>query len=136
MKVKTEKISKRALNLINHSGAISTAMRRLIIFAAQNPGFDPANYGGCASAYRSDSRQAQKAWREFYDLVWHYNIERLSNDDLQQAGKQAFSGRLEWNGKEWDYCTGQYFPTEYRWAAVAVLKAALFNKGFLKIEPE
>lgn len=37
----------------------------------------------------------------------------------------SFAGRLSWDGKTLDYCTGQYFCTEYRAAACAGLSLAL-----------
>jgi hypothetical protein len=40
---------------------------------------------------------------------------------------RAYSGRLEWNGTKLEYTAGQYFPTEYRKAACAVLSQALWT---------
>lgn len=40
---------------------------------------------------------------------------------------RAFSGRLSWDGSTLDYCAGQYYPTEYRKAACAVLSSALWS---------
>jgi len=40
---------------------------------------------------------------------------------------RAYSGRLEWNGNKLEYTAGQYFPTEYRKAACAVLSQALWT---------
>lgn len=40
---------------------------------------------------------------------------------MQEALK-AFSGRLEWQGDHFEYCTGQYFPTEFAPAAATVLE--------------
>ena len=40
---------------------------------------------------------------------------------------RAYSGRLEWNGKELHYTAGQYFPTEYRKSVCAVLSQALWD---------
>ena len=40
---------------------------------------------------------------------------------------RAFSGRLSWDGSTLDYCTGQYYPTEYRKAVCAVLSQALWT---------
>jgi hypothetical protein len=42
---------------------------------------------------------------------------------MAEALRGAFSGRLEWHPDGYfDYCTGQYYPTEYRSAAAAVLE--------------
>jgi hypothetical protein len=40
---------------------------------------------------------------------------------------RAYSGRLKWNGTTLEYTTGQYFPTEYRKSACAVLSQALWD---------
>lgn len=51
--------------------------------------------------------------------------------DMIAEGFRAFSGRLsivERDGKvALDYCTGQYFPTEYRAAACAVCASILWT---------
>jgi len=46
---------------------------------------------------------------------------------LIESFPRAFSGRLELKNGELNYCTGQYFPTEYRKAVCAVLAYALWN---------
>lgn len=108
-------------------------MKTLIIEALrswinQRPGLDYANYGD-PSAYRSDVRsigQDLKHARELLAAVaWRDGI---TDADLIDASRRAFSGRLAIdtrNGVSIDYCTGQYWPTEYRRAAAAVLAAAL-----------
>jgi hypothetical protein len=47
-------------------------------------------------------------------------------------GQRAFSGRLTYDAarNEWEYVTGQYFPTEYREAACAVLASAFRDRGY------
>jgi hypothetical protein len=48
------------------------------------------------------------------------------------TGQRAFAGRLTYDAArgEWEYTTGQYFPTEYRAAACAVLASALRDRGY------
>lgn len=112
------------------------------IFAAftqwinQKPRLDFANYGD-RRAYASEVRQitkdkhtATKALREAQS--YPFNAEAMA-----QALRGSYSGRLSWVLKNpckcglehcpvhevgaFDYCTGQYWPTEYRKAAYAVL---------------
>lgn len=95
------------------------------------PGLEFANYGDIR-AYRAESRQILRDKRDFEQLFnavsWR---DSLTADDLQ-AATRAYSGRLQIKeGPERrvtvEYCTGQYYPTEYRKAACAVLAAALWD---------
>lgn len=101
-------------------------------FANQKPGLDYGNYGD-ASAYRSECRAITNDLHDARELLatvsWR---EGITADDLKSAMARAFSGRLTWtpdgNGSgTLDYTTGQYFPTEYRKAACAVLATALWQ---------
>lgn len=105
-------------------------------FINQKSNLDPANYG-ChpdqraypgnrewwdavrsmrreADSIKRDGTRARKALREAMSYPFNAAI-------MAEAFGRAFSGRLSWNGHELEYCTGQYFPTEYRAAALAVL---------------
>lgn len=105
-------------------------------FIRQRPGLEFGNYGGVTS-YRSECRDIARDKREAETLLaavrWRDSI---SADALIQAAKHAYSGRLTIVAKSADpkhqlarieYCTGQYFPTEYRKAVCAVLAAALWD---------
>lgn len=121
-------------------------------FAAQNSGIDYRNYYSTWAdkdgirAYRADSREISKAWGEFKRFLQVAAADGVTDAHVIEAGQRAFSGRLTWKiepakihrktakGGEvvtaetrgrWDYCTGQYFPTEYRRAACAVLDEAI-----------
>jgi len=63
----------------------------------------------------ADGTRARKALREAMGLL-------PANPAILADSFRAFSGRLEWKGDHLSYCTGQYFPTEYRKAAAAVLE--------------
>lgn len=98
----------------------------------QRPGLEFALYGDIAS-YRSESRgitQQLKDARTFLRWVeWHDSI---TAEDLAAAFRGAFSGRLTLRTAadrriELDYCTGQYWPTEYRLAAAAVLRSVIWD---------
>lgn len=93
----------------------------------QRPGLDFANYGD-VTAYRSEMRSITKDGREAKILLRDVrNRPSITAEHLKDALKHSYSGRLSWNGKELDYCTGQYWPTEYRRAACAVLASVLWN---------
>lgn len=129
--------------------AICDALARWI---KQRPGLEYGNYGDRAS-YTSECRGIARDKREAETLLaavrWRDGI---NADALIKAARDAFSGRLTIRELEWkqyapeecpgkpcstdcdhrqfrgfavDYCTGQYFPTEYRKAACAVLASAL-----------
>ena len=95
-------------------------------FMSQRPGLEFANYGD-VSAYRSESRAITQdlhhARRLLAAVSWRSSI---TADNLKEAFR-AFSGRLSWDGSRLDYCTGQYFPTEYRKAVCAVLASAIWD---------
>lgn len=101
-------------------------------FISQRPGLEFCNYGD-VSAYRSEMRSITKAKHHAETLLnavaWRDSI---TADDIIAASKGAYSGRLtiertDTGGFRIDYCTGQYFPTEYRNAACAVLASALWK---------
>lgn len=105
-------------------------------FVNRRPGMDPRNYGDWSS-YRSESRSVTRDKEDALELIraveWRDSI---SGEDLQKAFRGAFSGRLScettvsadgYYTAKLDYCTGQYFPTEYRRAAAAVCASALWD---------
>ena len=100
------------------------ALCGLLDFAAQRPGLDCRNYGTWAS-YRSEASAITRQWGALVNLVRIADYYGLSDAQLIAASDWAYSGRLTWTGTDWDYCTGQYWPTEYRSAAIAVLRAAI-----------
>ena len=109
--------------------SLITALQR---FVAQRPGLEFANYGD-VSAYRSEMRSITKDRHHAEELLravsWRDSI---TADDILHAAKHAFSGRLAISEPETgrfvlDYCTGQYWPTEYRRAVCSVLSSALWD---------
>lgn len=87
----------------------------------QRPGID--SYNRNSGDYRRIAKQKDEALQElglFLDRDWN-------PVEMGKALRGAFSGRLllresREGGVELDYCTGQYWPTEYRAAAAAVLR--------------
>lgn len=158
--------TKRAKNLLastSFTESTHPAICALVDFAAQNPGLDPLNYVTMHSydsegwsAYRSEARSIQKDWQRFKLALCEASSLGVTDAQVIEAAKGAFSGRLEWTGQKvpacksgsdilacvahdhaseiavwisrkntWLYCTGQYFPTEYRKAAASVLEGAI-----------
>jgi hypothetical protein len=115
-------MEKNKENLLNALGA----------FVRQRPGLEFGNYGD-VTAYRSELRSITKSRHHAETLInavaWR---DSLTADDIIKASQSAFSGRLtitrtDTGGFRIDYCTGQYFPTEYRNAVCAVLSAVLWD---------
>lgn len=100
---------------------------KLTDFVSQRPGLEFANYGN-ASAYRSELRKITRYYAPCLFLIAKaYQCELVSAEDIAETARRTFSGRLEWNEarQDWDYTTGQYWPTEYRAAAWALLSKLL-----------
>lgn len=126
------KISKRAAQLLEMTTPDQTCLRALLVFAAQNPGFEWCNYAtsdwkASRRAYLGDSRPVAKQLRTIRSLGWRFPS--LDNATMKKASGQTYSGRLQFKeddrGVSVDYCTGQYWPTEYRQASLAVIKEAI-----------
>lgn len=97
-------------------------------FILQRPGFEPANYGGCASAYRADYSRCLADRNDALALLAHVSRATDTATMERSIADALRSGRMEWNDgtQSLDYCTGQYFPTEYRGAACQLLARALW----------
>ena len=99
-------------------------------FVHQRPGLEPDNYDGHPDLYRRDYRegclQPLHDFRELVEAVrWR---DSLSTDDLREAFRRAFGGRLDLHDDgSLEYTSGQYGALEYRRAACAVLAAALWT---------
>ena len=101
-------------------------LQRLERFIAQRPGFDFANYGDAAS-YRADARTATRQLNDARAMLSALSWRDYITADMIRA-KLRSSGRLRLldNGAL-DYCTGQYWPTEYRAGACRVLASLLWD---------
>jgi hypothetical protein len=105
-------------------------LESLYRWIAQRPGLDFANYGDISS-YRSEMRSITKDRHHAEALLAAVSWRGITVDSIIQASKHAFSGRLTIEetpkGFSIQYCTGQYWPTEYRSAVCAVLSSALWH---------
>jgi hypothetical protein len=101
-------------------------------FINQRPGLEFGNYGD-VKTYRAEVRSIGKDLREARQLLRAVELrDTITADDIIKASQGAYSGRLtitpvDGGGFRLDYCTGQYFPTEYRRAVCAVLSSALWD---------
>lgn len=141
------KLSNRAKSALATAGYPvneTSAIAQLVAFAAQNSGIDPRNYfsdwrdGNGVKAFKDEQRSISEGWRRFKKALNIAGAEGVTDADVISEAPHAFSGRLEWKPKqhtpasakanggegEWHYCTGQYFPTEYRAAAATLLEYA------------
>lgn len=100
----------------------------------QRPGLEPGNYGSW-SDYRAEGRRITRQRDDARTLLVAVQWRRSIDASTLLEAFRAFSGRLSVTlahdvpgtvTAALDYCTGQYWPTEYRAAACAVLAAALW----------
>lgn len=99
--------------------------RMLARFIGQRPGLDFANYGD-VSLYRSESRAITADMHDAHALLDAVAARDSLTADHMRAVLMG-SGRLTLSEDgRLDYCTGQYFPTEYRKAAARALASMLW----------
>lgn len=106
-------------------------------FIRQRPGLEFGNYGD-RKAYFSEMRRITRQRHDAERLLQAAHAAHSMTADGLERGFRAYSGRLTLETRPdgavaLDYCTGQYFPTEYRAAVCAVLAAALweyYREGF------
>ncbi len=108
-----------------------TSIAALRAFIAQRPGLDYANYGDPKS-YNAEARSIRRDGSDARQILAIVEArDEITAEDLQRAAQSAFCGRLSLVEKGdkvgVDYCVGQYWPTEYRAAACAVLAQALWD---------
>ena len=104
------------------------AVKTLVSFATQRPGLSFEDYGS-GYWYRKDQREVVKDLHDFWELMGLAGtyVENL-NDKLRITLMNS-SGRLTMNEQGViQYCTGQYFPTEYRPAACQILSRLIWTR--------
>jgi hypothetical protein len=115
----------------------SALIEALDAFINQPPKLREADYGGKNIHYNHDKHKIQLAFKDARSmLAYAKGCDDITAADLIDASKRAFAGRLQFEIKDsWpvgqkvliDYTTGQYWPTEYRSAAAAVLSSAIWG---------
>jgi len=104
----------------------------LSTFIRQRPGLDFGNYAD-VKAYQSELRSITRDLHDARHLLRSVELrDSITAEDLLAAFKRAYSGRLTISETEdgrarLEYCTGQYWPTEYRKAVAAVCASALWD---------
>ena len=99
-------------------------------WVAQRPGLDYRNYGDPV-AYRAEVRSIGKDLqhaRKLIDYVaWHDSITaEMILKAADNGGRLSFVVRDD-GTVAIDYCTGQYWPTEYRPAVCRLLSSVIWN---------
>ena len=105
----------------------------------KRPGLDPRDYirgwddRDGRAAYFSEARSITKDLHHAREMLAYVSRRpSITADDLLTAARSAFSGRLTiregLERAEVEYCTGQYWPTEYRRATCAVLASAIWYR--------
>jgi uncharacterized protein (DUF1330 family) len=92
----------------------------------QRPGLDFANYGDMKS-FSAEARTIQQQKRRAESALLQAKNFEPNGAALLDALRSGFSGRLDVRREDsgalsLEYCTGQYWPTEYRIAAAVVLE--------------
>jgi hypothetical protein len=104
-------------------------------FITARPGFCGANYAGYARGYYRDAKKATRdraaaleKLNELEAAAWNATPAKLQA--MLTAGNTRGWGRLtlgnSGGGYSAEYTTGQYYPTEYRAAALNWIKGALY----------
>ena len=110
----------------------------LYTFANKRPGIEPRDYirsyddSNGRSTYYAEARNITRDLTHARALLRRVELSGISAEELLEASKEAFSGRLEITATDdglvkVSYCVGQYFPTEYRKAVASVCARALWN---------
>lgn len=105
----------------------NSTIEMLTKFVNQRPGLDFSNYGDSKS-YNAESREITKDRSDYFELL-SLAFTRLGDklDNKLKFNLENTSGRLTLKNGQLEYCTGQYFPTEYRPAANRILAQLIFN---------
>lgn len=103
---------------------IISALRQWV---AQRPGLEFGNYGD-ATAYRSEMRRITRQRHDAEALIRFVEMaDSITAADLEREldGRNRLS--LMADRDELEYCTGQYWPVEYRAAVCRVLSQVIWE---------
>ena len=105
----------------------STIIAALDAWIRQRPGLEFGNYGDW-TAYRSEVRSIGKDLQHARALLryveWHDSITAEMILSAAQSGRLSIV--VDGNKVRVDYCTGQYWPTEYRPAVCRLLSSVIW----------
>jgi hypothetical protein len=108
-----------------------TYLAALYAFTAQRSGINYQDYGDRES-FNGDYRPIIRHGAQARKMLRAIELrDSITAQNLIDAANSAFSGRLQFVEKGEkvgvDYCTGQYFATEYRKAVCAVCASVLWS---------
>ncbi len=115
----------------------SAILDALDAFTRQRPGLEFGNYG-CIRTYRAELRGITKDLHHARDLLTYVACrDSITAERILDAAR---SGRLsivadDSGAVRIDYCTGQYWPTEYRRAVCALLASVVWAWWFDECMP-
>ena len=99
----------------------------LSAWVSQRPGLDYRNYGDPV-AYRAEMRSIGKDLQHARALInyvaWHDSITAEMILDAAKSGRLSII--VKGDTVSIDYCTGQYWPTEYRPAVCRLLSSVIW----------
>ena len=105
-----------------------TIIDALNAWVSQRPGLDYGNYGDPA-AYRAEVRSIGKDLQHARTLInyvaWHDSITAEMILDAAKSGRLSII--VKGDTVAIDYCTGQYWPTEYRPAVCRLLSSVIWH---------
>lgn len=116
----------------------------LLRFINQRSGIDFRNYQSgdwkaSREAFNGDYRPMMRHGKQARQMLRAVELRESITADMLKEASGAYAGRLKFvqdgDKVRIDYTTGQYFPTEYRAAACAVLAQCLWNY-WLSSNPE
>jgi len=104
-----------------------TTIEKLTKFVNQRPGLDFADYGN-VSLYRKEMAEITRDRNDYFELLAlaHSRVDNLNEVLTEKLSNSENRLSLSKEGNI-IYCTGQYFPTEYRPAANAALKYIIWR---------
>jgi hypothetical protein len=106
----------------------TTIIAALDAWIRQRPGLEFGNYGDW-TAYRSEMRSIgkdlQHARAMLNYVAWHDSITAEMILDAARSGQLSIA--VDGDKVSIDYCTGQYWPTEYRPAVCRLLSSVIWH---------
>lgn len=104
-----------------------TTLELLIKFVNQRPGLNFADYGD-VTIYRRELNEIVKDRADFYELLSIAQAKISNFEDKLTTMLINSTNRLSLENGKLSYCTGQYFPTEYRPAANRIIVQLIWNE--------
>jgi hypothetical protein len=120
---------KKTMNRISHHQKFSPHDRQALFhalahFIEKGPRLKFGNYGD-ARAYRAEQRAITRDLHDARLFLRQIEVSSITYEDMRDAMRHAFGGRLSWDGATLNYCAEQDWPAEYRKAVAAVCALAL-----------